>query len=131
MRARLHKPWLRWMVLATFWLAALVPALALARAALAGELPTIGALCSSMGSASRGGVNDSQALRTDLAGMTAGNDCPFCWLQAQGLALPPPAPPRLPLASERFLELPARFFSAPRSVHAWRRAPARAPPSTV
>jgi len=121
---RLHRPWLRWMVLATFWLAALVPALSLARAALAGELPTIGALCSSMGSA-----NDGPAPRTDMAGMAAGN-CPFCWLQAQGLALPP-APPRLPLASERFLELPERFFSAPRSVHAWRRAPARAPPSTV
>jgi hypothetical protein len=120
---RLHRPWLRWMVLATFWLAALVPALALARAALAGELPTPGALCRSLAA--------GRSADPDLpqSGMVSA-DCPFCWLQAQGQALPP-APPRLPLASERFLELPARFLSAPRSVHAWRRAPARAPPATV
>lgn len=122
---RLHKPWLRWMVLATFWLAALVPALALARAALAGELPTLGALCRTTLSA----AERSAEPGAPQPGM-ASADCPFCWLQAQGLALPP-APPRLPLASERFLASPERFHSAPPKAHAWRRAPARAPPAST
>lgn len=129
MRRHLHEPWLRWMVIATFWLAALVPALGLTRAALAGELPPLGALCSSgmasAASAADGKMPDAPTAQTSMAA-----DCPFCWLQAQGLALPP-APPRMPLASDNFLELPERFLSAPRTAHAWRHTPARAPPSTV
>lgn len=127
MPTRVHKPWLHWMVVATFWLAALVPALGLARAALAGELPTLGALCSTSAASGEGSaMPDSPAAQQ--AGMAA--DCPFCWLQAQSLALPP-APPRLPLASERFFPLPESFLSAPRTAHAWRCAPARAPPAST
>lgn len=55
--------------------------------------------------------------------------CAMCHLHSADLALPPPAPPIVVLLSALDHAMPERFFSAPRTAHAWRAAPARAPPS--
>jgi len=55
-------------------------------------------------------------------------NCPFCALSSAGLAPPPAAPARLalPLAGN---EAPPLFLHGPRTLHAWRSAQPRAPPS--
>ncbi|MFT3858440.1 MAG: DUF2946 family protein [Aquabacterium sp.] len=55
--------------------------------------------------------------------------CPFCVLQGDGHALPPPvASIQMPSPSAAVTALPHLFLHAPRPLHAWAMAPARAPP---
>jgi len=63
--------------------------------------------------------------------MLLNGHCAMCHLHSDDLALPPPAPPTIVLSSALDHVMPERFFSAPRTAHAWRAAPARAPPSQV
>ena len=54
--------------------------------------------------------------------------CPFCLLQGDGHALPPtPCAPGLAVVAPRG-GVPPLFLHAPRPLHAWAAAPARAPP---
>lgn len=124
----------RWLVLLTFWLAALMPAWAMASAALSGELAPWTQLCRASVIAPRASGQDAEALALREAASEMAQDmglfqhCPFCHLQAQSLTLPP-APGLAPLRQDLRHGLPERFYSAAHTPHAWRHAPARAPPS--
>jgi hypothetical protein len=61
-----------------------------------------------------------------LAGGTM--DCPACLPHAPALGLPPPVATPALLAGLLRFSAPERFFSAPRTAHAWAPALARAPP---
>ncbi len=131
---RLHSPsaLARWMVALTFWLAALLPAAAMAAQALDGDLAPWTQICraSVVGPRAaelREGLADSGVNDQDHALF---QHCAFCHLHQDALPLPP-VPVILPLRAELRHGLPERFLSAPVTAHAWRSAPARAPPSTV
>lgn len=63
--------------------------------------------------------------------MLLNGHCAMCHLHSDDLALPPPPTPTVLLLNALDHVMPERFFSAPRTAHAWRAAPARAPPSLV
>ncbi|HMS05573.1 MAG TPA: DUF2946 domain-containing protein [Burkholderiaceae bacterium] len=56
--------------------------------------------------------------------------CPFCLLHAPAMGMPPSASP-IPLVSGLEDEFPRAFLAAPRTLHAWVSAQARAPPSAL
>ena len=55
--------------------------------------------------------------------------CPFCALSQLGATLPPPPAAFVFLPDERAHEVPALFLQAPHTLHAWRHALSRGPPS--
>ena len=61
--------------------------------------------------------------------LTTGH-CAACHLHAPALALPP-VMEVMPVRIDLAFEMPERFFSASVTAHAWRAAPARAPPVNV
>ncbi|HEY1090763.1 MAG TPA: DUF2946 family protein [Burkholderiaceae bacterium] len=111
-----------WLVILTFWLAALLPAAAMAGNALRGELEPWTQLCRSSvvaPAAAKGSADQSHALFTH---------CSFCTLHAVDGLAPPPAKQTVLLRADLGQVLPERFLSAAVTAHAWRAAPARAPP---
>lgn len=108
--------------------AALAPAVSHALA-LASSSTAWVEVCSAQGSRWVQLGDDGAEQGTSTDGPLAGHfdHCPFCHLGQQGLA-PPPAP-LAPIALPTLRDgLPERFFSAPRTAHAWCRAQPRAPP---
>ncbi|MEJ6007353.1 DUF2946 family protein [Paucibacter sp. AS339] len=125
----------RWLVLVTFLLAALAPALSQALAHARGDVVAWSQVC-------RSSVVSPRAAQSVLAAQAAEQDsdsaihglfsnCPYCALQAQDLAPPPPTQPAVLLLSDLRFAMPERFYSAPDSAHAWAPAQSRAPPRTV
>ncbi|MDM4766210.1 DUF2946 domain-containing protein [Pelomonas sp. SE-A7] len=124
---------LRWMVVMTFWLGAVVPAFGMAWAAQQGELAPWTQLCRSSLVSPRAEVTSfSQGGQDDQASHAMFKHCAWCALHQQDLAAPPPlaVPAFQPLPGLRF-GLPERFFSAELTAHAWRPAAARAPPASI
>jgi hypothetical protein len=131
---RLHSPtaFARWMTVLVFWLAALLPAASMAAQALNGDLAPWTQICRSSvvgprAAELRAGLADSGVDDQDHALF---QHCAFCHLHQDAVPLPP-VPAVLPLRTELRHGLPERFFSATVTAHAWRSAPARAPPLTV
>lgn len=60
--------------------------------------------------------------------MTQGH-CAACQLSWTDLATPPRTDLRTVLRTDLGFSVPTRFWSAPRTAHAWVSAPARAPPA--
>lgn len=142
MRFAARTPLARWMVVLTFWLAALLPAVSMAARALDQDIvpwaPVCGANFNLMGatvdaasaSSASGGSSDASTGGAIDQEHSLLQHCPFCHLHQDALPLPPTAP-LLPLRTELCHGLPERFFSASVTAHAWRAAPARAPPLTA
>jgi Protein of unknown function (DUF2946) len=117
LQPRRHLLW----VMAVFVLALLAPGVSAALAQARGEITPWQEICRSP--ASPGG---KQA--TPLEQLTHGH-CPACQISAA--AITPPVPPVAAemLRNDLGFEAPERFWSAPKAVHAWTTAPARAPPA--
>lgn len=128
----LRRPgWLsRWLVHLCLLFAMLAPAMSQALAWARGDALAWSQVCRSSVVAPRADkipANSTLAGEQDPAhGLLA--HCPYCGLHAQDLAPPPadlrPALILLPLLAD----MPARFYSAPRSAHVWQPAQSRAPP---
>ena len=80
-------------------------------------------ICSAAGPSRSSGEPAGNAA---LDMLTMGH-CAACHAQAAHIA-PPPVPVVTPLRVDLAFAMPERFFSAPHTAHAWRAAPARAPP---
>ncbi len=81
-------------------------------------------ICSSSSSATRDTGEPAQNAALDM--LTMGH-CAACHAHAAQLA-PPPVPTVTPLRLDLEFAMPERFYSASHTAHAWRAAPARAPP---
>lgn len=114
----------RWMVVLTFWLLALAPALS---RAMAGEqgLPLLpGQICSSSSNTGTGTLPGGDPLAHLV------EHCPLCSLHGQQDLAPPPADAAPPaLRGELRFAMPERFFSAAATGHGWNASLARAPPA--
>ncbi len=107
---------------------ALGPLLTLARGGV--PTPTWTEVCTAQGA--RWVAADGEAATPDLpGGMTHPlQHCPWCSLQFQALALPP-VPSLLQVAEPFTQALPQAYLRAPRTLHAWASAQARAPPAAA
>jgi hypothetical protein len=115
-----------WFAIAILLLGALAPSISAALSHARGGV-VWQEICSSAT-----GLRSAEAPAKDSApDMLTMGHCALCHLHAADLALPPPATDAPLLRLDLRFELPERFFSAAQTAHAWRAAPARAPPLTV
>lgn len=117
-----------WMALVAIGMVALAPAVPHALAAARGEAAWW-VVCS---------LEGSRLVAADSVGNGAGDEpaparasssleqCPFC--APSMAAAPPPSPLVLPAVAPA-RAMPALFLAAPRTLHAWRTAQPRGPPS--
>lgn len=119
---RRHRRLATWVTLLALVLATLAPGIARAVAFAQGELAPWGQICS---------VNDKQGSTNDRAPADSAaqllDHCPFCTLHSDNLDLPPAAP-AVADAPQLGHALPRLFLQAPRTLHVWASAQARAPP---
>jgi hypothetical protein len=115
--ARRPRRFVTWLALVAMLALALMPTLSHAMAQARGA-SVFDEICSSAGPKP---VDPAQGVAFGHL-----DHCPFCHLQAQPFA-PPPAPQALVLLPAAH-EAPALFFSAARTLFAWRSAQPRAPP---
>ncbi|WP_077032847.1 DUF2946 family protein [Pelomonas sp. KK5] len=113
-----------WFALAILVLGMLAPGISAALSHARGDYAWQ-QICSSTSTTNPRGDTGNPAL--DM--LTMGH-CAMCHAHAADLALPP-TPPALPLATGLSFPMPERFFSASVTAHAWRAAPARAPPASA
>lgn len=111
------------MVVLTFWLFALAPALSHAMQGLGGAMPADRASICSSSSGNQGSGPQQPDTAEHLF-----QHCPLCALHAQDLA-PPPAPDAPALRQDLGPSMPERFLSAAADQHAWAARQARAPPA--
>lgn len=83
-------------------------------------------ICRSAASPQAAGDTQQQGPGEALDMLLSGH-CAMCHLHHADLA-PPPAPAPVLLIEGLDFVMPERFYSAPHTAHAWRAAPARAPP---
>jgi hypothetical protein len=126
--ARRHRRLMLWLATLAVVFAALAPAVSHALALASGSKAWV-EVCSAQGSRWVQLDDDGAEPGSSTDGPLSGHfdHCPFCHLGQQGLA-PPPAPPALLAVPVLHDGLPERFFTAPRTAHAWCRAQPRAPP---
>lgn len=114
-----------WLASLALVFAALAPAVSHALALVSGSTAWV-EVCTAQGSR---WVQLDEAASPDEAPTDATaaqlDHCPYCHLSQQGMA---PAPLTVPLATALHDGLPERFFTAPRTAHAWCSAQPRAPP---
>ncbi len=122
-RPRIHRLQ-AWFAIAILVLGALAPSISAALSHARGDV-TWQEICRS--AASPRGADEQQNAALDL--LTMGH-CAMCHLHAADLAMPPPSATPV-LRQDLEFAMPERFFSASATAHAWRAAPARAPPLTV
>lgn len=121
-----HRRLQAWFAIAILALAALAPSISMALSQARGDAGLWQEICRSAASP-RADQASKQDAALDLLTMGA---CAICHLHTQDLA-PPPAPPAPLLRQDLDVAMPERFYSASVTAHAWRAAPARAPPLTV
>ena len=122
-RARVRRQ--SWWLLAVLVLGLLAPGISAALAHARGDFSTWQDICRAPSASDGTGTEPGGAA---LKLLTAGH-CAACHLSWTDLAAPPP-PNLVPvLRADLAFSAPARFWSAPRTAHAWVRAPARAPPA--
>jgi hypothetical protein len=115
-----------WWLLAVLVLGLLAPGISAALAHARGDFSAWQDVCRSP-SATRAG---EQPLPVEAAlDLLAKGHCPACQVSSGDLAAPPPAGPLPLLRTDLAFGAPERFWSAPRTAHAWVSAPARAPPA--
>ncbi|MBK9134865.1 MAG: DUF2946 domain-containing protein [Betaproteobacteria bacterium] len=112
-----------WLALVAVWAMALVPTVSHALAAARGDASWT-LVCSAQGTRLVAVDMDSdEPAPANVAGTM--EHCLYC--AASFSAAPPPAAPALAVAAPAHV-LPALFFVAPRTLHAWLSAQPRAPP---
>lgn len=137
MQARFKRPSTasRYLVALCFLLAALMPALSQALAHARGDVVAWSQVCRSSVVSPRAANSllaaqaDQQNSQESVHGLFA--SCPYCALHAQDLAPPPAAAADSILPGALRFAMPARFYSAPHSAHAWAPAQSRAPPTVA
>jgi len=125
-RFRAHRRIWTWVAaLAILWIA-LAPTISHAVQGRSGDLWV--EICSSLGSkvVSVADLDDQQPVQPPSLLHTL-EHCPYCALQS-GPAAPPAAAAKVVLLPLHFAP-PRLFLAAPYTLHAWLRAPSRAPPS--
>ncbi len=119
---RHHQRLATWVTLFTLVLTLLAPTVSRAMAYVQGEVAPWGVICS---------VDDktmSEQSRNPSAPVAHVLDqCPYCSLQSDATGLPPAAMAQV-VPSVLAHAVPALFLRAPRTLHAWSSAQARAPP---
>ncbi len=111
------------MLLVTLVMAALVPTLSRAAALVQGDTAPWSVVCAAP--AAGAGLAAAPAETRHLL-----EHCPLCMLQADGLGLSPHVRPLVaPVAPGH--SVPWLFLRAPRPLHAWSSAQARAPPRSA
>jgi hypothetical protein len=119
---RRHRQLATWVTLLALVLATLAPGMARALAVAQGDLAPWGQVCSANGNSS------SQPAQTPADTVAHLLDhCPFCSLHSDTLDLPP-SPLTVAEAQPLGHALPWLFLQAPRTLHVWASAQARAPP---
>lgn len=122
LRPRHHNRLAAWVTLFTLVLAMLAPTVSRAMAFVQGEVAPWGQVCS---------VSDKLAASNNRAPADAAahllDHCPYCSLHSDTGDLPP-APVAVAHAPLPGHALPQLFLQAPRTLHAWASAQARAPP---
>lgn len=122
-RARGHALW----IVALFVWGLLAPGVSVALAQARDDYSLFQDICRS--SASRQG--SAQGDTGAMVDLLAKGHCPACHIPWQDAA-PPVAPAvHAPLRNDLRFSLPQRFWQAPVTAHAWRAAPARAPPHSA
>lgn len=130
-----HRRWVAWMAAVAILLGALAPTVSRWLAASqAGRSGTAGLAARSLLEvcASRADTPSLRVLKrvpADVPGKMALDHCPLCSLHADKLGMPPTTLPLAVLSLHR-AELPKLFLNAPRPLHVWPAALARAPPAT-
>lgn len=119
---RHHQRLASWVTLFTLVLALMAPTLSRAMAFVQGEVAPWGEVCS-VGDLT---MDEHQGNPTVPVAHVL-DHCPFCSLQGAATALPP-APLAVVAVSALSHALPALFLQAPRTLHVWSAAQARAPP---
>ena len=113
-------------MLVTLVMVALVPSLSRAATLVQGDTAPWSVVCAAP-AAGAAGV-DLAAAPAEVRHLL--EHCPLCMLQADGLGLPPNARPLVaPVALGH--TVPWLFLRAPRPLHAWSSAQARAPPRSA
>lgn len=119
---RRHHRLATWVTLFTLVLTLLAPTVSRAMAYVQGEVAPWGVICS---------VNEAQAdghsSSPTIPVAHVLDHCPFCSLHSDASGMPPVF---LPVVAPSTLAhaLPSLFLQAPRTLHAWAPAQARAPP---
>lgn len=122
-RLRLYRLPTTWVMLVTLVMAALLPTVARATAQALGDLAPWSVVCAAPAAMADG------TAPTDAAGSMQAH-CALCLLQAAAMGLPPGLHPlAAPVALGH--AVPRLFLRAPRPLHAWSSAQARAPPGSA
>ena len=126
---RLPRRWMLWVATMAVLLASLAPGISRMLSGMRDQQVAWVEVCSAQGARwvavdARDVAADPLKQKPQLHG---DEHCPFCLLQGHGMA-PPPAPVT-PVILAGVDELPFLFLHAPRPLHAWSNAHARAPPS--
>jgi len=119
---RQHQRLATWVTLFTLVLALMAPTVSRAMAFVQGEVAPWGEVCS-VGDQP---MDEHQGKPSDPVAHAL-DHCPFCSLQSAATGWPP-APLVVAAASQLSHALPALFLQAPRTLHVWSAAQARAPP---
>ncbi len=112
-----------WFAIAILVLGVLAPGISAAMSRVRGDYSWQD-ICSTRAS------NGEPASKTAALDMLTTGHCAMCHAHAADLAMPP-APIVMPLRVDLAFAMPERFYSASHTAHAWRAAPARAPPASA
>ena len=115
-----------WWLLAVFVLALLAPGVSAALAHARGDFSGWQDVCRAPSAAS---AAKPKAVEAALDLLAKGH-CPACHLGHAAPGAPPPAELVPALRTDLAFSAAERFWSAPRTAHAWVSAPARAPPAS-
>lgn len=123
----LPRQWILWMATMAVLLGSLAPGISKMLSGLRQQPLAWVEVCTAQGAqwVAINAVGAEAAKQKQLA--HGEGHCPFCLLQAHGMA-PPPALPGLPVAMTGADAQPFLFLHAPHPLHAWSSAQARAPP---
>lgn len=115
-----------WWLLAVLVLGLLAPGISAALAHARGDYAAWQDICRSPASRLIQQAPDQDPADAALDLLAKGH-CPACHLSWTDLA-GPPTQPQAPLRADLAFDAPERFWSAPKTAHAWQHAEARAPP---
>ncbi|MEO6280984.1 DUF2946 family protein [Roseateles sp.] len=125
--SRAHARRQSWWLLAVLVMGMLAPGISAALANARGDVSAWQDICRAPSLSGKASQPKPIEAALDLL---AHGHCPACHISGAGLAGPPPVPALL-LRDDLVTEVPARFWTAPVTGHAWRPASARAPPASI
>ena len=127
-RARVRRQ--SWWLLAVLVLGLLAPGISAALAHARGDYSAWQDICRAPSVTGKSAKSESAKPIEAALDLLAHGHCPACHIGGADGAAPPPVPTLL-LRDDLVAEVPARFWTAPVTSHAWRPASARAPPELI